>query len=742
VAEDRKSTKMNDEELLTLIASYERASMGSSSAAGATVTSVQGPQGTQMKTLEIDRFDALNMYYARPMGNEVENRSQIVIPELRDTIEWIMPQLMRIFAGSKNVCRFEAEGPNDVEQAQLETEVVNHIFMRENNGFFILHDYFKDALLLRNGYAKVYWEKEQKTAVESYTGLTQMELPQVLQEGENDKVAVLEQRESTVALPGQPPITVFDIKLRRTTHTGKVCVTCIPPEEVYVSPRAREGLNEDVPFVMHKTNRPRSDLKDDGYDAAWVDSLQGGKPNWLEIDALARNQLTDQTTVESPSDRSMQEIEVREVTMRVDYDGDGIAELRQILVAGDKVGDNEEIEEPAIASCSPVRMPHRHTGISYYDLIGDLQILKTTSMRQGLDGFAIANNLRIGVDWQNVNMDDLLTSRPGGVVRTKGPPSQSLFPIQQDSAIVSQVLPMMEYFDQMREMRTGVGRDTMGLDMDVLQDVTKGGQLAGMAAAGLKIELVARLLAEGVKDIFLKIHGALLRHQDQPLQYELAGKWVQVDPTTWSKRTRVTPVVGLGSGNRLEAQQNLAALTQMQSQLMQFGLIGPKQAYETYKMGAEILGFDSPERFAMDPQSPEFAQHQQQMQQMAQSAPPPPQVQAAQIRAQTATQQMQADNQSNVLKLKKELIQAQGEVISANARANAEMQHAAQENHQDRMVDVAGHVADIQGQKMDLVQTLVKAFAQILAAQLKQNAAADAGAMLTKDVKEASSLAS
>src|SRR6185437_11492859 len=167
---------MTKAELVALIARLEKASLGSQVAAGATITTTVYPSQFTMPTLEVDRYNALNGYFARPLGNEVENRSQIVLPELRDTIEWIKPQLMRMFVSSKTVCRFEAENEQDEQQAEMETAVVNHVFMKENNGFFVLHDFFTDALLMRNGYAEVCWVEEKHTGVERYSGLTQNEL--------------------------------------------------------------------------------------------------------------------------------------------------------------------------------------------------------------------------------------------------------------------------------------------------------------------------------------------------------------------------------------------------------------------------------------------------------------------------------------------------------------------------------------------------------------------------------------
>src|SRR6185312_2436874 len=243
--------KMTEDELLTLIGQYERASLGSQVAAGATVTSTVAANQA-MTTLEIDRFNAINAYFACPLGNEVENRSQIVLPEVRDTIEWIIPQLMRIFVAAKTVCRLAPENAQDTQQAQLETSVINHIFMQENNGLLLLHDFFKDALLLKNGYAEVYTEQQQQVGEESYTGLTEIEVTELLQEKPDEKLQVLEQREYPAqAFPGQPSGgSIFDIKLRRTAKVQKTCVTCLPPEEMRVTPRAREGM-EDLAFAMH-----------------------------------------------------------------------------------------------------------------------------------------------------------------------------------------------------------------------------------------------------------------------------------------------------------------------------------------------------------------------------------------------------------------------------------------------------------------------------------------------------------
>jgi hypothetical protein len=706
---------MTDEELLAEIGKYEKAALGSSVSVGPSVGGSIKPAGQIMTTLEIDRYNALNAYYARPLGNEVDDRSQVVMPELRDTVEWIMPTLMEIFVGSGKPVQFDPQAPDDEDQAEIETEVVNNVFMRQNDGFFVLHDFFKDALLLRNGYISSYWLKERKTCVETYTGLGEIEVALLLQT--DDDVEILEQAEKQTFIDGpqgQQATTVFDIKLRRTRNVGRVCCECVPPEEMRVSPQARNGL-DPAPFVEHECKKSRSELKQMGFPSEKVDAITIATPDWLDLIALARDEVTDQLSEEEPTDPASQLCSLRTVFIRIDYDGDGIAELRRVMVGGDKILDNDEVEELSFTSCSAIRMPHRHVGISYYDLLYDLQVIKTTLFRQALDNLYITNNQGYAVDWQKVNMGDLLISRPGRIVRTEGPPEGAIMPLTTPSNMMSQIVPALEYCDLQREMRTGIGKDTMGVDADALQDVTKGGQLASMAAAAKKVQLVARLLAEGVKDTFQKIHNLLRRHQDQEMTMQISGgRWVTQNPANWRERTDLLINVGLGSGTRDEARQNIMLLAQAQKELAPFGMVGPQQAFNTFKRICHLLGEENPSLYAMDPDSPQF---QQAMAQRAQQ-PQDPRIASAQIKA-------QADQQIANTRLQTEKVKANAEAH----QAQAELAHGAQQSAQDRDMQMA----QINSQEW---QTVVKIIGQIVASQLKQDPAADAGQMVNRDVSE------
>jgi len=256
-----------------------------------------------------------------------------------------------------------------------------------------------------------------------------------------------------------------------------------------------------------------------------------------------------------------------------------------------------------------------------------------------------------------------------------------------------------------------------------------------MSAAAMKVELVARLLAEGVKEVFSKIHKLLMRHQDKPMTLKLTNRWIDVNPGDWRERTQVSVNVGLGSGNREEARANVMLLGQAQKELAQFGLVGPKQAYATFRKMAHLLGEENPTQYAMDPDSQEFQQWQAQHQPQ-----PDPHIQVAQIkaqsemqreqlRAQTVQQQTQSQQQQENMRLQSDLMQAQASERSAQLKAQAEIIHASQQGGADRDVQMA----QVNSQEF---QTVLKVIGQIVASQLKQNAAANAGAMIDQDMSE------
>jgi hypothetical protein len=590
--------KLTDKDLITIIEGHERNALG-------------GDTGE----LATDRADALKRYLGEPYGDELEGRSQVISKDFADAVDWIMPNLLRVFISSEFL-RFDPVGPEDEKAAEQESDYTNHVIMKENNGFTVLYDWFKDALMLKNGYVKRWWDVSEETTHESYTGITIDELTRIVQEKEayGAKVSIVGADTQVMADPmSGAQVELFDVKIKCTSKKGRVRIEPVPPDEIRVSNRTRGDLKESV-FVQHVTPKRRSELIEMGMKKDFVDEL----PSWNTEDeeSAARDQVNDESTIGGESyDKSTDEIEYKENYVRVDFDGDGIAELRRVVLVGGKLPDgsewNEECDSIPFDYLTPNRMPHRHVGLSLNDAIEDLARIKTALMRNMLDNAYFINN----VEWvinERVNLDDFSVSRPGGFKRVKGnePVTGSAEPVLKQP-FIQHVIPILDYVDQVKEGRTGVGRNVMGLDADTLKETTAGAAAQALQQANAKIEMIARLFAEtGVKSLALGVHELLIKHQDKPKQVKLKQNWVPVNPQEWKTRTDMTVSVGIGTGSMEEVRANLMLLAQAQQQAAQAGIVTPRNVYNLAEKMADNLGFKQKGEFFSDPNSPEVKQMQ------------------------------------------------------------------------------------------------------------------------------------
>lgn len=658
---------MIEDQLVAIIRSHRREALGEDS------TELAG-----------ERAKALDHYHGRPYGNEVEGRSTVVSKDLSEAVDWAMPAILRIFVQSGNIAEFDPVGPEDEELAQQESDVVNHVLMKENDGFMVLHDAIKDALLLKNGYVKHFWEETERVCNEEYDGLTIEEVTRLISEMEanGDKVEIVgqDERTETVVTPmGSADVQVFHVKLRIVRKEGRVRVVPVPVEEVRVS-KLCKGDTQSSPFVEHVTKKTRSDLIEMGMDREFVNSLSSMDEDQLDAIPVARDSTSDERDIDGLAfiDRSMDEIEFCEAYIRVDWDGDGVAELRKVVTCNDRIppGDewNEPIDAVPITGGVPKRIPHRHIGESLDDDLADLQEIKTTLMRQMLDNIYLTNNNQWFVN-ERVNLVDMTRSSPGGIKRVRGldPVSGAAEPLVA-TPIINQIMPAIDFIDGTKEARTGINRATTGLDPDILKQSTKGAFLENLNRASQKVEMITRMLAETlVKPAILQVHSLLIKHQDKPKVLRLRGKYVTVNPQSWRQRYDVTLKVGIGTGNEEDKQKRLMMLGQAQMAIAPLGLVGPTQAYNLFSDMSRALGFEMPEKYALNPESPEY---QMAMQQRSQQPNPAVQVEQMKIQAkqQEAQAQMVIDSRKAQAELQQEQLRSQNDIAIEREKIRAEME--------------------------------------------------------------------
>jgi hypothetical protein len=524
--------------------------------------------------------------------------------------------------------------------------------------------------LQKTGIVKAYWDTKIEVMKEEYQNLTDDELVLLLSDGTREVVE--QDTTEEVAGIGQDGMPVImrshSVKVSKKTSSGGVVVENVPPEEFLISKRAIDI--KSAPFVAHRRLVTRSELTAMGFDAETIAALPSNTDLEFSEERIARFDQSEQPDVQS-MDITMEEVEVFECYLRADMDGDGIAELRKVVYAGHEILSDEEIDLVPFHSLCPIPIPHKFFGNSLADRAMDIQLIKSTITRQILDNLYLTNNARTGVVEGQVNLDDMLSVAPGGVIRMKNP--NAIVPINV-APVANQAFPMLEYLDGIQSKRTGISDMQQGLNPDILQNVTAAAIAATQSASSGKIELIARIFAEtGVKSLFQGILHLVTKYQDKPRMIRLRGKYVPIDPRTWSNQYDLSISVGLGTGNKQEQMAMLQMVMAKQEQIIQqYGPANPMVSIGQYRttMGKfiEAAGFKDVSEFFKEI-TPE--------QDQALSNPPPQQQQAdpaieamiaqSQAQMQMAQQKLMADIEANRQK-------ALADIQLAREKAGAEIQ--------------------------------------------------------------------
>ncbi len=633
----------------------------------------------ESETVE-DRKQSLQAYLRQPYGNEVEGKSSIVTGEVAEAIDGAMPPLMRIFTGSDEIVLANPTGPGDEAGAKQVTDYLNYIFLEDNQGVILMHDWFKDALMQKNGIVKAYWEDKEDVTKETYEGLSDDELALMMQDKDLEIVEQDTQEFPILDPMGAPVMNkdgtpamfgIHDVKISKKLKTGRVVIENVPPEEFLIS---KKGIKiATSPFVAHRRMITRSDLIAMGFDEDTVNSLPAGDALAYTPERVARFAPGEQPYDTQAEDKVMQEIEVFECYIRTDEDGDGIAELRQVFYAGNEILSNEESDYVPFYSVCPIPIPHKFFGNSLADRTVDLQLIKTTVTRQMLDNLYLTNNARVVAIEGQVNLDDLLTSTAGGVIRAKSQGAVTQLNVQN---VAQQSFPMLEYLDRVQSKRTGVTDASQGLDASILQNVTAAAVASMQQAGAGKIEMIARIFADtGVRDLFYGILHLVTKYQQKERIIRLRGQFVAIDPRTWANKYDLTVNVGLGNGNRDQQMAMLQMVLAKQEQMLaQFGPANPLVSLGQYRASlgrmVEAAGFkDSAEFFK--PITPE--QDQQLSNPPQQQPQMPPEVQALMAKTQADIQAQQAKFQAD-MQMQQQKMQADLEFERQKAALELQLQ--------------------------------------------------------------------
>ena len=643
-----------------------------------------------------DRLKAIDYYLGEPFGNEIEGRSSVVSTDFADAVEQIMPSLMRIFTSSDKYVRYAPRTAEDVDRAEQLTDYVNYIINNDNDGYRIMYNWFKDSLMFKLGVVKYCWDETSTVQEEEYEGLTEEELALLLA---NPDIEVIERQENFTTMISElgEEIQVadnYDLKVKITKKSGKIKIENVPPEEFLFNRRAKSL--EDCYFMCHKTTMSVSDLVSMGYDRKLIEDNAGLIDGDIDEERQRRFEDLESQSGTDPVDPSQHEVVVHDITMKVDFDDDGVAEMRRILSigdGGDVILENDVVDFIPFAVISPILMPHRLVGRSLFDLTQDLQTIKSTLLRQYLDSTYHSVLPRMVAVEGQVNLDDLLDGTAGGIIRTRQAGA-----VQQlsTSGVGSEIQPLMNYLDQIKTSRTGISEASQGLDPSVLQSTTASAVSATVRGSQQKLESYARTIAEtGVKDLFKGILHLVSTYQQQERIVRLRNEFIAIDPQEGSSGFDVIVNVGLGTADDEQKISFLQAIAQKQETILQtLGADNPicslPQYVNTLRQITEIGGFKDANQFFNAPQAVQMQLQQQQQEKEGQQQQNPV--------MQAEMQKAQAEIEARKMKLEADIAlareKASADIQLAREKMNAELEMRRQELTMEAELRVAKAVTD------------------------------------------------
>jgi len=555
------------------------------------------------------RATATQYYRGEPFGNEEEGRSQVVSMDVRDTVQAIIPSLMRIFHSTERTVEYVPQGPEDVDAAKQATEYANYIINRDNNGFLHMHAAFKDALIRKAGILKCYWDDQTKFETHDLTGLDDNALAALMADPDAEVEIVASEmvgEPQIDPMTGEivPPPSVHAVRMTYVHPDGRVRLEAVPPEEFLISREAKSL--EDSDYVAHRRVVTVSELVAMGYDYDEVSSLASAYDEMeTNVERYTRNKaLTNE--MNERYDPAMKKVLYVENYIKVDYDGDGIAELRKVCTAGDgnTILANEPCAMVPFAVFCPDPEAHDFFGMSIADTVMDIQRIKSSIMRNTLDSLAMSIHPRMAITEGMVNIEDVLSTETGAIIRQRS--AGQVQPLAMPF-VGQQAFPVLQYMDEIKEARTGISKASAGLDAGALQSSTASAVQATVSAAQQHIELIARIFAEtGMKQLYKIVLHLLTTHQDRARMVRLTNEFVPIDPRVWNANMDVTINVALGRGSDSERMMMMRQISDMQKEaIMQMGPVNPltdmSKLANTLKSMTELAGFKDASQFWSDP---------------------------------------------------------------------------------------------------------------------------------------------
>ena len=540
------------------------------------------------------------------------SRSSFISKDVRAAIKKAKPSVHRVFFGTDRIVEYQPAGEGDEETAEQATDYVNRVVLPETCGQREIKSAIHDAMLHRNGILKWWAEEKDQTETREHSGLIEPEFARLVAP---DDVELLEHTERDEEI--EDPATglmvqgkVHDVKIKRTLSDRTIKLAARPLETFLIDSEACDI--EDAVIVGEHIKMRRTELIEMGYERQAIMDVPdaGANTNQDTEEQSRRGELGEQNDDQLP--REIREVDYYEVYVRIDQDGDGIAELLRVVMIGglteQYLFDNDPWDEVPFADIRIENRPHQWEGYSLYDDVREIQRVKTVLTRETLDNIYWQNSQQQLYQEGTVNNPEAITAPEFGepIEVRAGVSINDAVGVRQIPFVGDASFAMLGYMDDQITDRTGVSEASSGLAPDALQNMTaKATGLIEQAGIG-SVEDMVNTLAEGLSRAFRGLLRLIVQHQDKPRTVRLRDEWVSYDPKSWNANMDAKVNTGLGAGTRERDMAAMGFVMNLQEKILtQMGAINPfvqpDDLYNAIEKATEAAGLKSPELYFTKP---------------------------------------------------------------------------------------------------------------------------------------------
>lgn len=604
---DKKNKKVTDEEISSIINDSIRQAVGSFTS------------GSEMQE---QREAAINYYTQQPKGNLFPvGVSKVVTSDTMEIVDSYLAVISELMLSNGKIAKFNPSDPTQTVAAGLASELTNHCIFTKNNGWVELNTWIKGALLFKNSIIRWKWEEQTGTKIEEYENISVLEVDALLSEGNAE---IVEIRVGEGIDPESGEETYEYVSIRKEIDKSKVALENIPPESFMINRDATSIATAN--FVGIQTEMTLSDLREMGFDVD--DNIGEGveASNFtFDYESSVRQSINEvqQNFHEDFMGTANREVVVTESWIKVDRDGDGVAELKRFITVGEEILLEEYADSIPLACLNPIEIPHAFYGMSIADATKSATEIKTTITRGMIENVYLSNYGRTLADPNTVDFRALQSPEPHQIIPTNGSPMSSVHTLVP-AQLAPSTFSLLEYMNTEKEMATGMTRAAQGVNEKLFDSGNSAGKIAMVEQAAQKrISYVARRFAEtGFKDLCKGVYSLILDNSESILR---DYSYYNITPESLMDLENLTVDIDVGANSSANTQENMMMMAQQVMPMLyqspeSKGIINPKAPFTIARQLLESMGIDNWVDFIVDPDTEQGQQQKQAAMQEAQQA--------------------------------------------------------------------------------------------------------------------------